>query len=78
MQSQMEIAEVVKTIIVENQAEGITLLDVVKKAVPQLSEESIKRFFSFVVNKQRVDDWSYKVSPTDNVEVVPQFAGGSI
>jgi len=78
MQSQVEIAEVIKTILIENETSTISLLDVVKKAVPQLSEDSIKKFFSFIVNGQRIDDWSYKVSPEDKVEVLPQFAGGTI
>lgn len=77
MQSQVEIAEVIKTILIENEANTVSLLDVVKKAVPQLSEDSIKKFFSFIVNGQRIDDWSYKVSPEDTVEVLPQFAGGT-
>jgi molybdopterin converting factor small subunit len=77
MQSQVEIAEVIKTILIDNEAESISLLEVVKKAVPQLSEDSIKRFFSFIVNGQRIDDWSYQVSPMDKVEVLPQFAGGN-
>ena len=77
MQSQMEVVEVIKAIIVENEAETMSLLDVVKKAVPQLSEESIKGFFSFIVNGQRIDDWSHQVSPEDKVVVLPQFAGGN-
>ena len=73
----MEIAEVIKTILIENEADTISLLDVVKKAVPQLSEDSIKKFFSFIVNGQRVDDWSFQVTPEDKVEVLPMFAGGT-
>ena len=77
MQSQFEMAEAIKAIIVES-PENITLLDVVKKAVPQLSEDSIKNFFSFIVNGKVVEDCMFKVSPEDKVEVLPLFAGGAI
>jgi molybdopterin converting factor small subunit len=76
MQSEIELAEVMKTIIVENKDE-ITLLEVVQKAVPRLDEDSIKKFFGFIVNGKKVDDWSTKVSQDDKVEVLPIFAGGS-
>jgi len=78
MQSEMEIAGLVKAIIVDNKTEEMSLLDIVKKAVPRLSEDSIKKFFAFIVDGKRIDDWSFKVSPQNKVEVLPMFAGGSI
>jgi len=78
MQNQVELAEQIQSAInlAHENGDEITLFDVVKKVIPELDDYSIKTFFSYIVNGQAVKDWSIKVSPSDVVKVVPQFAGG--
>ena len=56
--------------------ESITLIDLVKKAVPHLSEESIRNYITFIVNGNKVENCELEVSKEDTVCVIPQFAGG--
>lgn len=78
MQSEMDLSEQIETIVIDAKEEGrdITLFDIIKEAVPELDDVSIKQYFSYLVNGVRVTDWSIKISPSDVVKVIPDFAGG--
>lgn len=72
---QVDVAQAIEQALEFNE-EGISLLDLTKKAVPNLSEETIKKFIVFLVNGKKVDDVNTIVNQGDNVKVVPCFAGG--
>ena len=72
---QTQVAEAIETALEFLDCE-ISLLDLTKQAVPELSEESIRSFVHFLVNGVKVTDADVLVSRADNVKVVPCFAGG--
>jgi len=72
---QVEIAEAIEKAL-ELVEEDISLLELTKNAVPNLSEESIRKFVNFVVNGKKVTDADTIVTKDDIVKVVPCFAGG--
>lgn len=76
MENPIEVAKVIETLIADAGDEGTTLLEVVKNAVPQLAEESIKQFFDFIVDGVKSSDWSQKVYSHNKVTALPKFAGG--
>lgn len=76
MLSEMEVAETITELIESSDDKQISLLEIVKKAVPELAEESIKSYMSFLVNGKAVNDWATKVGKDDVVKVIPRFAGG--
>ena len=76
MQNEVEMSQQIESIIAESETD-ISLMDVVKQAVPELSEGSISQYFSFIVNGKRIDDANFVVSRNDNVKVLPKFAGGN-
>lgn len=73
---QVEIAEAVERAF-ELIDEDISLLELTKQAVPDLSEESIRNFVHFLVNGKKVTDADTIVNKDDVVKVVPCFAGGN-
>lgn len=72
---QVEIAEAVERAL-ELIDEDISLLELTKNAVPDLSEDSIRNFVHFLVNGKKVTDADTIVTKNDVVKVVPCFAGG--
>lgn len=60
----------------ENLEGSITLRDLVKKTVPELSLESIDKYITFNVNGEKVSDSNMAVNRDDVVKVIPRFAGG--
>jgi len=56
--------------------EEISLLELTKRAVPDLSEDSIRNFVHFLVNGKKVTDADTIIHQGDDVKVVPCFAGG--
>ena len=75
MQSEMEVAQQIEEILANSTTE-VSLMDVVKQAVPELTEDSISQYFSFVVNGKPIHDSAFMVSQHDVVKVIPKFAGG--
>lgn len=73
---QIQIAEAVEKTL-ELIDEDISLLDLVKNAVPSLDEESIRKFVNFIVNGKKVTDADMLINQGDVVKVVPCFAGGN-
>jgi len=52
------------------------LLELTKRAVPDLDEASIRKFIHFLVNGKKVIDADTIITKDDKVVVVPCFAGG--
>lgn len=73
--TQVEIAEAFEKAL-ELIDEDISLLELTKQAVPDLSEDSIRNFIHFLVNGKTVTDADTIVTKDDLVKVVPCFAGG--
>jgi len=73
---QIQIAEAVGRAL-ELVDEEISLLDLVKNAVPSLDEDSIRSFVHFIVNGKKVIDADMLINQDDVVKVVPCFAGGN-
>ena len=73
---QVEIAEAVEQAL-ELIEDEISLLDLTKAAVPDLDEDSIRKFVHFIVNGKKVTDADTIVTKDDTVKVVPCFAGGN-
>lgn len=71
----LEVNEVIEKAL-ELTEDKITLLELVKKAVPDLDEESIKKYVSFVVDGKKVEDFETLVGKENKVTVIPLFAGG--
>ena len=74
--NQVEIAEAVEQAL-ELIEDEISLLDLTKIAVPDLSEESIRKFVHFLVDGKKVTDADTLVTKDMEVRVVPCFAGGN-
>lgn len=72
---EIEIAEAID-LAMENLEGTITLRDLVKKAVPELSDDSIEKYINYNVNGVKVSDCDMLVSNDDIVMVIPRFAGG--
>lgn len=61
---------------VSKEKDGKTLFEIVKEAVPDLDDASIRNFFSYKVNGEFVEDCDLVVSEDDEVQAIPEFAGG--
>jgi molybdopterin converting factor small subunit len=61
---------------ISKEKEGKTLFEIVKEAVPELEDSSIRNFFSYSVNGEIIEDCDFVVSEDDEVQVIPEFAGG--
>lgn len=75
--NEMDVANAIELALEASESNEMTLLELVKAAVPLLSEGSIKQYITFVVDGVSTKDWSMKVSKSNIVKVVPVFAGGS-
>ena len=71
----VEIAQAID-LAMENLEGNITLRDLVKQAVPELSDDSIEKYINYNVNGVKVIDCDTIVSNDDIVKVIPRFAGG--
>lgn len=65
-----------EVVAVSEESEGKTLFQIVKEAVPDLDDESIRNFFSYRVNGEFISDCDFVVSEDDEIQVIPEFAGG--
>ena len=73
--NEMEIAQIIE-LALEEATGDVSLLEIVKKAVPLLAEDSIKKYFSFIVNGKATRDFNTIVGKGDTIKVIPEFAGG--
>lgn len=72
---EIEVAQAID-LAMESLEGSITLKDLVKKAVPELSDDSIEKYITYNVNGVKVTDWNMTVNENDIVKVLPRFAGG--
>lgn len=73
---QMEAIEQIGLALENISEEGTTLKDFIMGALPNVDVESLKKFFSFIVDKKPIKDWKTKVYKDQDIRIVPNFAGG--
>lgn len=76
MQSEFEVATSIQSALENAPEEGRTLKEILKEALPNVEESSLKQFFSFIVDKKAVRDWNTVIYKGQDVKVVPELAGG--
>ena len=76
MMDQMEAIQEIGVALECIDEEGTSLKDIITKALPNVDHESLKGFFSFLVDKKAVKDWDTKVYKGQDIRIVPEFAGG--